>query len=164
MESLSLFAEIAVGLAGFGGVAVMLGRGPGRWGAGDALRIRLLLTAAFSALFASLTATGSHWAGAGEASSVRLGSAVLLVGQVYWGAFLGPQVARLETSERALFNTRIAIALRCGAYSSWMAQLFVLSGFSGLAAPWLFLYGLLLCLGYAAFGFVRLLFVRPGSE
>jgi hypothetical protein len=164
IEPLSLIAEIAVGLAGFAGVAVMLGRGPGRWGAGDALRIRLLLTAAFSALFASLVATGSHWAGASEGVSVRLGAAALLAGQLYWGVFLGPQIPRLEPSERALFDPRLAVALRLVAYSSWAAQLVVLSGLAGPAASWLFLYGLLLCLGYAALGFVRLLFVRPSSE
>jgi hypothetical protein len=60
IETVSVIAEVDVGLAGFAGVAVVLGRGPGRWGAADALRIRLLLTAAFAALFASLIAIGSQ--------------------------------------------------------------------------------------------------------
>jgi hypothetical protein len=49
-------------------------------------------------------------------------------------------------------------------YSSWGAQLVVLSGVLVAAGPWLFLYGLLACLAYAALAFVRLLYIRPSSE
>jgi hypothetical protein len=142
----------------------MLGRGPGQWGAGDALRTRLLLGAAFSALFASLIATSSMWAGASEPVSVRLGAAVLLLGQVYWGVVLARQIARLEASDRALFDPRLALLIRLLMYSSWGAQLVVLSGVLAAAGSWLFLYGLLVCLAYAALGFVRLLYVRPVAE
>ena len=142
----------------------MLGRGPGRLGAGDALRIRLLLTAAFTALFASLIATGSRWAGAGEGASVQLGAGALLIGQVYWGTGLARQILRLEPSERALFNPRLAVLIRVVTYSSWGAQIVALSGLAAQVTPWLFLYGLLACLAYAALGFVRLMFVRPSSE
>jgi hypothetical protein len=155
---------VAVGLAGFAGVAVMLGRGPGRWSPGDALRIRLLLAAAFTALFAALVATGSAWAGAAEPTSVRLGAAALLVGQVYWGAVVARQIPRLEPAERALFDPRIALAFRVAIYSSWGAQLVALSGLLAPAARWLLLYGLLVCLSYAALAFVRLMYVRPASE
>ena len=164
IEALSLIAEIAVGLAGFAGVTVMLGRGPGRWGAGDALRIRLLLGAAFAALFASLTATSSVWAGASERASIRLGAAVLLIGQVYWSVVIARQIPRLDASDRALFNPRLALLMRLLTVSSWGAQLVVLSGVLAAAASWLFLYGLLVCLAYAALAFVRLLYIRPPSE
>jgi hypothetical protein len=164
IEALSLIAEIAVGLAGFAGVAVVLGRGPGRWGAGDALRIRLLLGAAFTALFASLIATSSSWAGASDEVSVQLGAAVLLLGQVYWGVVVARQIARLEASDRALFNPRLALLMRLIMYSSWGAQLVVLSGVLAAAGSWLFLYGLLVCLAYAALAFVRLLYIRPASD
>jgi hypothetical protein len=150
-------------LAGFAGVAVVLGRGPGRWSAADALRIRLLLTAAFTALFAPLVAIGSQWAGAGEDASVRLGAAALLIGQVRWG-IIGSGLSRLEPSDRALFNPRLAAFFRVVASSSWVAQVVAISGVWRNLVSWLFLYGLLACLGYAAFGFVRLLFVRPNSE
>jgi hypothetical protein len=96
--------------------------------------------------------------------SVRLGAAALLLGQVYWGTVLGGQVSRLESSERALFNPRLAIFFRVVVFSSWGAQVVVISGYFGSLASWFFLYGLLACLGYAALGFVRLLFVRPSSE
>lgn len=152
-----------MGLAGFAGVAVVLGRGPGRWGGGDSLRIRLLLGAAFTALFASLVATGAHWAGAGEARSIQLGAGALLVGQVYWIAVPARQIRRLEPAERSLFNPRLAVLFQVIAFSSCAAQAAVLSGLVGHHAPWLFLYGLLACLSYAALGFVRFMFIRPVS-
>ena len=163
IEAFSLIAEVAVGLAGFTGVAVVLGRGPRRWSGADALRIRLLLTAAFAALFASLFAVGCHSAGAGETASVRLGAGVLLIGQVYWGR-VAAQISRLEPADLALFDVRLALFFRVVAYSSWAAQGVAISGVAPALTTWLFLYGLLACLGYAAFGFVRLLFIRPGSE
>jgi hypothetical protein len=155
---------VAVGLAGFGGVAVVLGRGPGRWSPGDALRIRLLLGAAFTALFASLVAVGSGWAGAAEARSVQLGAAALLVGQLYWGLALARRIGSLDPAERALFDSRLALVLRLVMYSSWAAQLAALSGAVPAAGRWLLLYGLLLSLGYAALAFVRLLYIRPAAE
>jgi len=152
-------------LAGFASVAVMLGRGPGRWSAGDALRIRFILTAAFTALFASLLATGSEWAGANEAASIRLGAAAVLVGQAYWVFILGQRELRaLEPTERALFDPRLAVFFRVVVYSSGVGQLVVVSGFAGRASAPLLLYGLLSCLGYTAIGFIRLLFIRPSSQ
>jgi hypothetical protein len=49
-------------------------------------------------------------------------------------------------------------------YSSSCAQVVVLSGYADRAAPWLFFLGLLACLGDAALGFVRLMFIRPSAE
>jgi hypothetical protein len=164
IEAVSLIAEVAVGLAGFAGVAVMLGRGPGRWGAGDALRIRLLLVAAFSALFASLVAIGSDWAGLAPPDSIRAGAGVLAVGQSYWTFFLGAQIPRLEPSEQALFSSRLALLFRVVALMSIAGQIFILSGFAGGASSGLFLFGLLASLGYTALAFVRLMFIRPESE
>jgi hypothetical protein len=165
IEPISLFAEIALGLAGFAGVAVVIGRGPGRWGGGDSLRIRLLLGAAFTALFASLVATGAHWTGVGEAEAIRLGAGALLAGQLYWIAFPARQIRHLEPSERALFDPRLAIVFRAIAFSNCVAQGVLVTGLAvGRLAPWLFLYGLFGCLGYAALGFVRFMFIRPASE
>jgi hypothetical protein len=142
----------------------MLGRGPGRWGAGDALRIRLLLVAAFSSLFASLVAIGTDWAGLTPPDSVRAGAGVLAIGQSYWAFFLGTQISRLEPSERALFSPRLAFLFRAIALMSVAGQLFVLSGSAGSASSGLFLFGLLAGLGYTALAFVRLMFIRPESE
>jgi hypothetical protein len=46
IEVLSFVAQVKAGIAGFAGVAVVLGRGPGRWSPADRFRIRSLLYAA----------------------------------------------------------------------------------------------------------------------
>ena len=164
IEAISLIAEIALGLAGFAGVAVVLGRGPEYWGDGDSLRIRLLLSSAFAALFAALAATGGQWAGAGEATSVQLGAGVLLIGQLYWYFFLARRINDLEPSQRALFDPRLARFLRLFVVSSCVSQLVASAGLARHFGRWLFLYGLFCSLAYAALGFVRFMFIRPDTE
>lgn len=96
--------------------------------------------------------------------SVRLGAGALLVGNLYWAVFLARRIRQLEASEQAVFNPRLATLFRGIALSSCAAQAVAVSGLARELASWLFLYGLICCLGYAAMGFVRLLFIRPGSE
>ncbi len=164
IEAISLIAEVALGLAGFAGVAIVLGRGPEYWGDGDSLRIRLLLGSAFAALFASLATTGGDWAGAGEARSVQLGAGVLLGWPVVLVLLPGATDRDLEPSQRALFNPRLARILSLVAVSSCACQLVALSGLASHIGRWLLLYGLLFSLAYAALGFVRFMFIRPSSE
>jgi hypothetical protein len=82
---------------------------------------------------------------------------------VYWLAVLARQIQHLEPAERSLFNPRLAVVFRLIALSSCVAQAAALSGLVGPLSSWLFLYGLLCCLSYAALGFVRFMFIRPAS-
>jgi hypothetical protein len=86
------------------------------------------------------------------------------VGQLYWISVPARQIRHLDPAEQALFDPRLATLFAVVAFSSCAAQAAALSGFSRHFAPWLFLYGLLCCLAYAALGFVRLMFIRPVSE
>ena len=164
MDALALVAEISVGLAGFAGVAVMLGRGPGRWSAGDAARIRLLLGAAFGALFGSLVPIGLSGSGVREQLSVQIGAAVLLVVFALWSVSASRIVPRLPPEERAVFDPRIAQVIRATSFMTMGLLLLAASGLVGRAAYGLLFLGLFLLLGYAAFGFVRLMFVRPSPD
>jgi hypothetical protein len=164
LEALALVAEIAVGLAGFSGVAVVLGRGPGRWSPGDAARIRLLLGAAFAALFASLVPIGLVWTGVPEPLGVRVGAGVLLIAFLLWSIGASRSLGRLSPEERAVFDPLVARLIRALSSVTMGALALVGVGLAGRAAAALFFLGLLLALGYAAFGFARLLFVRPRSE
>ena len=164
MDALALVAEISVGLAGFAGVAVMLGRGPGRWTAGDAARIQLLLGAAFGALFCSLVPIGLVWTGVPEQPSVQAGAGTLLLAVALWSFSASRIMSRLAPEEHAVFDPRIARVVRALSFATMGALVLAASGLAGRASGGLFFLGLFLLLGYAAFGFVRLLFVRPGSE
>jgi hypothetical protein len=164
LDALALIAEISVGLAGFSGVAVMLGHGPGRWSAGDAARIRLLLGAAFGPLFASLAPIGLVWAGVPERLGVQVGAGVLFVALAFWSRGASRAISRLSPEERAVFDPRIAQLIRALAFATMGALAVAGSGLAGPATAGLFFLGLFLLLGYAAFGFARLMFVRPSSE
>jgi hypothetical protein len=164
VDALALVAEIAVGLAGFAGVAVMLGRGPGRWSDGDAARIRLLLWAAFGALFASLVPIGLVWTGVPERPSLQIGAGVLFLVFALWSFGASRMVGGLSPEERAVFDPRVALVIRTTSFSTMAGLVAAASGLLGRATAGLVFLGLCLLLGYAAFGFVRLMFVRPGSE
>lgn len=164
MEAFGLLAEIAVGLAGFSGVAVIVGRGPGRWSAGDAARIRLLLGAAFGALFPALVPIGLASAGLPDAVSVQAGAGVLLVALTLWGVTASRSFWRLPPEERSVFDPRIYRLLRVLVIGAQAALGVAAAGLAGRATGAVLFFGVFLLLGYSAFGFVRLMFVRPGSD
>lgn len=164
IEALSIVAQVSVGLAGFAGVAVLLGRGPGHWRPADALRIRVLLYAAFGALFASLTPVGLLLSGVTEDVSIRCGSMTVLLTIVVWIRSMGRAMSGLDASSRAVFRPRVAVVILIITAIAAIAQLATVLGLAGPAGPSLFFFGLLALLGYAAFSFVRLMFVRPGGD
>jgi hypothetical protein len=164
IEALSVAAQVAVGLAGFAGVAVLLGRGPGSWHAVDAVRIRGLLYAAFGALFASLVPVGLLLSGVTEAISVRCGSVATLAVILLWGRTMSRAMGGSDETVRATFNRRVAVVIMTITFVTAAAQIANISGVAGAASPGIFFFGVLLLLGYAAFGFVRLMFVRPSGD
>lgn len=164
IDALSIVAQVAVGLAGFGGVAVVLGRGPGRWTAVDAVRIRGLLYAAFGALFASLVAVGVSIAGGTEELATRCGAGMVMVVIVLWAGTIGREIPRLDAASRSVFDPRVAVVIMAALALGVVAQLVTVAGFAGRFGSALFFLGLVALLGYAAFGFIRLLFRRPLDE
>jgi hypothetical protein len=164
LDALGLIAEISVGLAGFAAVAVMLGHGPGRWSEGDAARIRLLLGAAFGALFVSLLPIGLVWSGVDDQASLQAGAAALLVTYLLWSRAAARAVSRIASQERSVFNPRIAHVIRGLSIVTMGLLLVAASGLATKATAGSLFLGLYLLLGYAAFGFVRLVFIRPTSE
>jgi hypothetical protein len=163
IEALSIAAQVAVGLAGFAGVAVLLGRGPGSWHPVDAVRIRGLLYAAFGALFASLVPVGLLLSGVAEAISVRCGSVAILAVIFLWGRTMSRAMGGSDEASRATFNRRVAVVIMTITFVTALAQVVNIAGVAGAASPGIFFFGVLLLLGYAAFGFVRLMFVRPSG-
>jgi len=164
IDALSIVAQVAVGLAGFSGVAVVLGRGPGRWNAVDAVRIRGLIYAAFGALFASLIAVGVSLAGGADDLATRCGASVVMVVIVLWAATIGREIPRLDAAARSVFDPRVAIVIMVAMAIGVAAQLATVTGFAGRFGAAFFFLGLVILLGYAAFGFIRLLFRRPLDE
>ena len=162
-NALSLIAQISLGLAGFAGVLVFLGRGPGRWHPVDALRIRLLLINVLGSLFASVIAVGfeasSEWSGQSE----RVGATVLLAFILYYFTVTIRGRKRADPS-KTLFNLRIVILYRALATLAAVAQILVIVGYGGSASFLLFFAGLVWGLFYGALGFVRLVYIRPQED
>lgn len=167
IEALSTIALIAVGLAGFAGVAVTLGKGPGRWAPADAVRIGALLYAAFGALFAALIPIGFILSGTTEAESVRLGSIGLFVIMVSWVITFNwniRRVLRADERSRLVLDIRVGVAILAIALLVAIVQLAVGLGFAASKGPGLYILGLVALLVYVALGFVRLIFVRPSDD
>jgi hypothetical protein len=164
VDALSLVAEISVGLAGFAAVAVMLGRGPGRWSEADAARIRLQLAAALGALFGSLLPIGLAWSGVGDALALRIGAAGIFAVILLWSIAGSRALVRTAPEEREVFNPRVAQIIRALSIATMLLLLVAAAGLAGRATAGLVFLALYLLLGYAAFGFARLIFVRPRAE
>ena len=161
MEFLSTIAEISIALAGFAGIAIVLNQAPGEWRPADALRIRMLLGSSLGCLFASLVVLASIWGGIAEPVAIRAGSAVCLGVLTYWFIQIRRGMRALPPEERSAFNPRVAVVtglILCSGIASQAANVVLeLGDLSRL----LFAYGLLILLGWASWGFVRLLFKRP---
>ena len=162
-NALSLIAQISLGLAGFAGILISLGRGPGRWHPADALRIRLLLINVLGSLFSSVVAVGLEASTLWSAQSERIGAAILLLFILYYLNTTMRGARRIDGAS-ALFNIRILILYRTLAVLAVIAQAIVVLGYGGRAVFLLYFAGLLWGIFYGAFGFVRLVYVRPREE
>lgn len=161
LDTLSLYANVAVGLAGFATVSAMLGGTIWKWQAADSLRIRMLLGAAFGAMFGALVPAGLVWGGLSEQSALRGGALVILVTLIYWMVRSVLALRKLDETNRALFDNRIKATMITLSLASGTGQAVVLLG---LAPQWdalLISFGILLFLAFASFLYIRLMFVRP---
>ncbi len=164
MEALSLFAEVAIGLAGFSGIAVVLSRSPGEWSFADSLRVRMLLGASFGALFASLVPVALLWGGVAEGVAIKSGSCVVFFVFLYWMVRGRSAIRGQSRAQTSVFDPRIArivsIMFVVGQVSQVVNTLIPYNGSTRIGLA----FGILLLLGWAAFGLVRLLFVRPAAD
>lgn len=162
-NALSLIAQISLGLAGFAGILISLGRGPGKWHPADALRIRLLLINVLGSLFSSVVAVGLEASALWSAQSERIGAAILLLFILYYLHATIRGARRIEGA-KVLFNFRIVVLYRTLAVLALIAQTVVVLGYGGRAGFLLYFAGLLWGIFYGSFGFVRLVYVRPREE
>jgi hypothetical protein len=152
---LTTCAEIGITLAGFSGIAAVLGRrGQGEWSELDAFRMRLLLRASFGAVVFSLLPIGLAAAGLSEPHVWGAASGLFFV----WLAF---NVARSIVKERSLLTTASETIER-----SYLAFFFAtpfvnmalhVANLTVLRTAWPYLFGLLLALIVGFAQFVRLL-------
>lgn len=162
MESFEILAEVAVGLAGFGSIAVVLAQDEG-WSGSDFFRVTALLMAAFGALFLALFPIGLGTSALEEGTVWRASSSVMTVYGV---------VTAVVT--RNLRNRHLHPALRLGPAlvtavigSAALNLVFQLLNVSGLVFEpnaTCYFFGVIWFLGFACLLFVRIFFYRPTEE
>ena len=150
-EMLSAISAVAVALAGFSGVVVILGhRSRGGWSSTEALRLRTLVEPSFVALFGSFLPGTIRLASQSDAMVWRLSNGALCVlGLAAIAAFIvRSRTAKPTSGQRVLLVLAIlAVA----------AQLLVAGGVLP-EAELIFVLSLLLALVVAAYNFLLLLF------
>ncbi len=142
----------------------MLGRGPGRWNPADADRIQLMLRAAFGALFAALAPIGFAAAGLSDDGALRCGAVVLFAVVAAFSLSAERTVRRMRAISPRVFSERVAQFIRGVGMLVMAAQVAAASGATGRAAAGFVFFGQVALLGYCAFAFVRLIFIRPVED
>jgi hypothetical protein len=163
-DALLTLAEIALGLAGFTGVIVVFGRDPkAPWHPLDSYRVVRMLSSSLAALFFSLLPEGLRATGMPTVWTWRLSSALLLIYMVLSGRNALVAFRALDSEDRAQFNVRYFPIIVAGGTAVMLALALNAVGALWTPAYAVYYFGVLWQLGFAAFQFVRIVFVRPGS-
>jgi hypothetical protein len=123
-----------------------------------------MLRAAFGALFAALAPIGFATAGLGDDAAVRCGAVVLFAVVLAFGRSAQRTLRRMREISPAVFSERVAQVIRGVGMIVIAAQVAAASGTTGRAAAGLVFFGQVALLGYCAFAFVRLIFIRPVED
>ena len=159
-EALSTIAEVALGLAGFSGVAVVLGRRPGAFTPGEAGRLVLLLLASLGAMFLALLPLGLAPLDLSPELLWRIASTVLLAFCLGYGQIGETHVRLVRSDAPEIYSpsTRVFNFITFGTVIGLQVLALVRPDEFGAGFYVLGLIGLLLI---AAVQFVRILFIRP---
>ena len=161
MEAFATLAEVAVGVAGFGSVAIVLAREEG-WSGSDLFRVSSFLMASLGALLLSLLPIGLAGSSLSDTAALQLTSAALLV---FSGAFMtvNLRMRRRHLDPSLYFGTGLMLLLGVTAVLNVGAQLASVAGpwVGSVAAPF---FGVVWILGYACLVLVRILFFRPSPN
>lgn len=159
-EALLAIAQIALGLAGFGGIFVAVSRErAAALRPADSYRLTLLLSAALSTLVLSLVPVALRALGMSEASVWRASSAAmsaLLAG-------LGVVTVRMRLPHREEIRAGeapwMAAAIWVLAFATLAAQLASVLGLGALAGFGVFFFGLVFLVAFGSYLFARMLFL-----
>jgi hypothetical protein len=163
-EALSTIAEVGLGLAGFTGILVALGRSTETSSRPAVLRLLLLLVSSLGAVFLALLPFALHESGVGSAACWRLSSALLAVFTSISLASLGYRIHRHREEFGQLFSGTVFVVVGTGSLVIVALQVANIAGLGALPRSGPYLFGLLWLLFVASIQFVRILFVRPAGE
>jgi hypothetical protein len=163
-EALSTIAEVGLGLAGFTGILVALGRSGAAFSRPEVLRLLLLLVSSFGAVFLALLPFALHESGVGDSACWRLSSAILAAFTTVSLAYLGYQIQRHRGEFGRLFSSAVFAVVASGSLAIVLLQLANAAGLGARPRSGPYVFGLLWLLFIASLQFARILFVRgPGA-
>jgi hypothetical protein len=163
-DTLLTLAEVSLGLAGFAGIVVVFGRGPGELAPADSFRLLALVGCSLGTLFLSLIPIALGFVGVPEPALWQWSSAMLIAVAVPAHLFA---FSRIRRDAAAIFEVVPVYLLPFGAFlflANFVAQICNALGVGWSPSFGVYLFGLLLYLGFAAVQFARMLFVRPGGS
>ena len=163
-DTLLTLAEVSLGLAGFAGIVVVFGRGPGALAPADSFRLLALVGCSLGTLFLSLVPIALNAVGLPEPELWQWSSAILLAVAVPAHLFAFLRIRRhvaeiLEVLPIYMLPIGVSLFL-----ANFIAQICNALGVGSLPIFGVYLIGLILYLGFAALQFARMLFVRPGGS
>jgi hypothetical protein len=160
---LTTIAQIAVGLAGFTGIAIAFTRRPGELTPLEGYRLAILFATSLGALFLALIPFGFGLVGVRDSTLWRISSALFVAFEAGLLIYLVPRTLRFLGEAREIFNVRVLTGLAAGHVVAIVLQAVnALGGFRG-AESGVFLWGLIWLLFHTALQFARILFIRPST-
>jgi hypothetical protein len=159
-DALTTIAEVAVGLAGFSGVVVVLGRQPGEFSRVEAGRLIVLLLSSFGAMFFALLPYALLPLDLGLSAVWRTASGLVAVFALSHLTISYVELRRVRSEAPEIYNRSVA-AIHFAILTVVLLLQLVGVARGGELALSLYIFGLLGLLTVAAFQFVRILFVRP---
>ena len=160
VQSFEILAEVAVGIVGFGSIAVVLGRDRDAWESADFFRSASLFFASLGALFLALLPIGLAIAQLAPESIWRTSSAAMLLYGFTIGALVVP--LRRRNLDRELWLGPILLTLvAASTVANLLAQLLNVSGMLFEPNPGCYFFGVVHFLLFSCLVLMRIVFVRP---
>ena len=159
-ELLVAVAQLALGVAGFSGIAMYFKRRPGRLTDLEVYRIAILVFNSGAAMFLSLIPFPLQAFGLSSAVMWRTGSALMAVFEVAFHSFYLPRSQRYRRRIPELFNRYSLLFTYTGGLATLLLQSLNALGLAGSHHAAVFMLGLVWLLFHASFQFGRILFVQ----
>ena len=162
-DALEILAEVAVGIAGFGTIAIVLGSNRRGWEAADYYRSSALLATSLGALFLALLPIGLAALPLSIEDAWRAGSASMALATLLVMVYLRRLRSRHLDPELYLGPLLIGV-VAVSAVANAVAQGVNASGLLWAASGGVYYFGVIWFLMFACLFFVRIVFYRPLGE
>ena len=161
--SFEILAEVAVGIAGFGAIAIVLGRDHDSWGSADSFRTASLFMASLGALFLALFPIGLATSQLATGSIWRTSSAVMVLYSIAVSVVVLP--ARRRYLDRGLWlgPTSWAVVV-ASAMTNLLAQTLNATGIWFEPNATCYFFGVVYLLFAGCLLLLRIVFVRPAQR